>query len=310
MIYLTVWWSIRRPTDTSDGHWPLPKKKPHPTELNHNDTQHWVSSNLSEPPDETSPYDWPTTCRQRPPLNTPQTVTLAAAEDTDLANGSAVFNVTSAGLTTVNVTGTETDNDTQSLVVSSTSLSVTEGLTNTYTELLACRQPHDTPQTVTPTTYEHNIRPTIPSYTPGTHLKLSLTAAEDTDLANGRLIHADDRSVTGTETIRHTSLVVSSTSLSVTEGLTNTFTVRLAYQPAGNVTVSVARASGDTDLSVSGGASLTFTSANWNTPQTVTLTAPKYDLPMVGRVRCIHRSDDVRTNRKITITGVSSTNSQ
>ena len=114
--------------------------------------------------------------------NTPQTVTLAAAEDVDLANGSAVFDVTSAGLTTVSVTGTEADNDTQ-------------------------------------------------------------------------------------------SLVVSSTSLSVTEGLTNTFTVRLAYQPAANVTVSVARASGDSDLTVSGGASLTFTSANWNTPQTVTLAA-------------------------------------
>ena len=35
----------------------------------------------------------------------------------------------------------------------------------------------------------------------------------------------------------------------------------------------MARASGDSDLTVSGGASLTFTSANWNTPQTVTLAA-------------------------------------
>ena len=69
------------------------------------------------------------------------------------------------------------------------------------------------------------------------------------------------------------SLLVSATSLSVTEGATNTFTVRLAYQPAANVTVAVARASGDTDLTVNGGASLTFTSANWNTPQTVTLAA-------------------------------------
>ena len=61
--------------------------------------------------------------------------------------------------------------------------------------------------------------------------------------------------------------------VSVTEGADNTFTVKLAFQPAANVTVSVARASGDTDLTVSGGASLTFTSANWNTAQTVTLAA-------------------------------------
>ena len=37
------------------------------------------------------------------------------------------------------------------------------------------------------------------------------------------------------------SLVVSSTNVSVTEGATNTFTVRLTFQPAANVTVNVAR---------------------------------------------------------------------
>ena len=49
--------------------------------------------------------------------------------------------------------------------------------------------------------------------------------------------------------------------------------MKLAFQPASDVTVSVARVSGDTDLTVSGGASLTFTAANWNTAQTVTLAA-------------------------------------
>jgi hypothetical protein len=42
---------------------------------------------------------------------TPQTVTLAAAEDADSANGSAVFTVSSSGLSSVNVTATEADND-------------------------------------------------------------------------------------------------------------------------------------------------------------------------------------------------------
>ncbi len=69
------------------------------------------------------------------------------------------------------------------------------------------------------------------------------------------------------------ALVVSPLTVGVNEGSTNTFTVRLAVQPPGDRAVSVARVSGDTDLSVTGGASLTFTSANWNTPQTVTLAA-------------------------------------
>ena len=47
----------------------------------------------------------------------------------------------------------------------------------------------------------------------------------------------------------------------------------LSSQPASNVTVTTARASGNTGLSVTGGASLTFTPSNWNTAQTVTLTA-------------------------------------
>ncbi len=69
------------------------------------------------------------------------------------------------------------------------------------------------------------------------------------------------------------SLIVSTTSVSVNEGSTNTFTVRLAAQPTSDVTVNVTRTSGDTDLTVSGGGTLTFTTANWNTPQTVTLSA-------------------------------------
>ncbi|MCY2990807.1 MAG: hypothetical protein NTY19_23450, partial [Planctomycetota bacterium] len=69
------------------------------------------------------------------------------------------------------------------------------------------------------------------------------------------------------------ALVVSTATLSVAEGGTNTFTVKLAAQPTSDVTVSVARQSGDADLTVSGGASLTFTSTNWNATQTVTLAA-------------------------------------
>lgn len=69
------------------------------------------------------------------------------------------------------------------------------------------------------------------------------------------------------------ALVVTPTALSVTEGSTNIFSVQLAVQPSSNVTVTVSRTAGDSDISVSGGASLTFTSSNWNIAQTVTLAA-------------------------------------
>ncbi|MFI5531798.1 glycoside hydrolase family 48 protein [Kitasatospora sp. NPDC051853] len=62
-------------------------------------------------------------------------------------------------------------------------------------------------------------------------------------------------------------------SLSVTQGGTGSIAVKLSAQPSADVTVTTARTSGNTGLSVSGGASLTFTPATWATAQTVTVAA-------------------------------------
>lgn len=59
----------------------------------------------------------------------------------------------------------------------------------------------------------------------------------------------------------------------VPEGATAGFNVSLSANPGKTVTVSVARFSGDTDLTVTSGASLVFNTTNWSTPQTVTLSA-------------------------------------
>ncbi|MBO3748851.1 glycoside hydrolase family 6 protein [Streptosporangiaceae bacterium NEAU-GS5] len=70
------------------------------------------------------------------------------------------------------------------------------------------------------------------------------------------------------------SLVVSAAAVSVPEGSTATYTVRLNIAPTANVTVTnTAATTGDTNITVSSGASLTFTPANFATPQTVTLAA-------------------------------------
>jgi mannose/cellobiose epimerase-like protein (N-acyl-D-glucosamine 2-epimerase family) len=69
------------------------------------------------------------------------------------------------------------------------------------------------------------------------------------------------------------ALVVSTGNVTVPEGSTANFTVKLAAQPTGDVTVNVARTSGDADVSVQAGSSLVFTPTNWNTAQTVMLAA-------------------------------------
>src|SRR5439155_842511 len=70
------------------------------------------------------------------------------------------------------------------------------------------------------------------------------------------------------------SLVLSASSLTFNQGSGGSFAVKLAAQPSSDVILSVARTSGSSNISVTGGANLTFTSLTWNSPQTVTLSAP------------------------------------
>ncbi|MFJ1730795.1 glycoside hydrolase family 48 protein [Streptomyces sp. NPDC088254] len=69
------------------------------------------------------------------------------------------------------------------------------------------------------------------------------------------------------------AVVASTNQLAVQQGKTGAYEVKLSTQPSSNVTVATTRVSGNSGLSVTGGASLTFTPSNWNTPQKVTVTA-------------------------------------
>lgn len=69
------------------------------------------------------------------------------------------------------------------------------------------------------------------------------------------------------------AVVATPAQLGVQQGKSGTFTVSLSTEPASSVTATVARSAGNSGLSVTGGASLTFTPANWSTPQQVTVSA-------------------------------------
>ncbi|MBQ0911301.1 glycoside hydrolase family 48 protein [Streptomyces sp. RM99] len=69
------------------------------------------------------------------------------------------------------------------------------------------------------------------------------------------------------------TVVATPAQLGVQQGESGSFEVKLSKQPTANVTVTTARASGNSGLSVSAGASLTFTPSNWNTAQRVTIAA-------------------------------------
>ncbi len=69
------------------------------------------------------------------------------------------------------------------------------------------------------------------------------------------------------------AITTDQSTLSVPEGGTATFGVKLKQPPSSNLTVSVSRYSGDGDISVQSGSSLTFNSTNYNDYQYVTLAA-------------------------------------
>jgi glucose/arabinose dehydrogenase len=98
------------------------------------------------------------------------------------------------------------------------------------------------------------------------------------------------------------ALVVSTSSLAVTEGGSGTFTVALAAAPAADVTVTVARGAGDSDVTVSGGGSLTFTAGNFSTAQTVTIAAAE-DADNADDSATITISGGGFASRNVTVTG-------
>ena len=125
-------------------------------------------------------------------------------------------------------------------------------------------------------------RLTFTSSTWSTGQTVTVEAASDTDGLNGTATIGHDASgaeyagvtgdVTATEQDTDRKLVTSPSSVTVVEGSFATYTVRLATQPTGTVTVAVSWLQGDADLSVTP-ASLFFTTGNWNTPHTVTVRA-------------------------------------
>lgn len=68
-------------------------------------------------------------------------------------------------------------------------------------------------------------------------------------------------------------LLTDNASVTVPENATVGFQMKLSSAPSANVTVTVSRSSGDTDITVQSGASLTFTTSNWSAYQAVTLVA-------------------------------------
>lgn len=227
--------------------------------------------------------------------NTVRTITVTAGHDDDLEDDSAMISnaVVYVGYqaTAAQVSVTITDDDTASITQSTTSLQVAEGGTSSYT-LVLDHQPNGT-VTVTitqPTNTDVTVDMTTLTFTAANWdmpQEVTVSAAEDTDLDDddATIVHAVSGANYGDATISDISVdvvdndaaagvTVSPTVLNLVEGgESKTYTVKLTSAPTADVTITPI----GTGLTISPSDPLVFTTVNWATEQTVTLTAPEDD---------------------------------
>ena len=231
--------------------------------------------------------------------DTPWTVSVTGVEDADDNSETVTIShsvsgygaVTAAAAVTVSVT----DDEAPGVSVDPPSLSLDEDGTATYTVTLNTQPAANV--TITPTSGDNDavsVEPASLTFTTSnwdTPRTVSVTGVEDDDTNNetvtvshsisgyGAVTAADSVMVTVTDddiTQNDTAGVsVEPTSLSPVEGGTLTYTVTLNTQPAANVTI-IPGSSDSGAVSVEP-ASLTFTTSNWDTPRTVSVTAVQDD---------------------------------
>ena len=227
--------------------------------------------------------------------NVPQTVAVTAINDLDGWNEEATLThaVSGADYEAVNANAvdvTVTDNDLLGLRVSPAEytterVDVTEGTTYSYTLALLTVPLGDVTVEITSNNPDVTVDPTkltiLAAQWNAPHT-VKITAAADPDGEDEPATLAHTVSGYGTYTTGPDFLVqvldrnepgvfIEPTTLAITEGFEDAYSVSLRTEPSGAVTVQVAGHAG-TDVTVMP-ESLTFSSSDWNVPQAVTVTA-------------------------------------
>jgi hypothetical protein len=228
--------------------------------------------------------------------NTPQTVTVTGVNDM-VADGARVYHIITAaaasadpqynGIDVSDVTVINADNDTPGIYVSPMAIAAPEGATGTFSVVLGSQPTANVviplhmqdvsqgtlaPASVTFTTVNWNT-PQVVTVTgiddgvmDGTFINTAFTdAAMSTDLTYGGLNGPD---VTVTHIDRVSIIVTPTTGLVTTEARTvANFTIVLSAAPTANVTVPLGTSDASEGAPLQ--TSVTFTPANWATPQQV-----------------------------------------
>ena len=213
-----------------------------------------------------------------------QTVTVNTVEALDYIDWSGNIIVSSVGYNnatfTVNCKNISVNYG--NIVTSLSSLTILEGNSGTFTVKLGSQPTQNQTVSLSSNNTDVTLSPSTLTFTPSNYNTaqiVTVAVAEDSDETNDSatitLTSSNVSNVTVSVTVDDNDTTVygemslSTTSLTINEGSSGTFTVQLASQPT--ITEVISIASNDTDITVNP-TSLTFTPSDYNTPQTVTVT--------------------------------------
>ena len=225
---------------------------------------------------------------------TAQSVTVTGVADADAVDESVTVTATAASVgdadyqgETATATVTVNDSDTAGLVVDPASLTISEDGTGSFTVKLATQPTANVSVTVSSgDTGAATVPSTVLAFTTanwGTTRAVTVSGVADADGVDELVMVTATASSVGdadydgptaevTVTVTDTDtagVVVDPTTLMISEDGSGSFTVKLATQPSADVSVTVS--SGDTGAVSVATLPLTFTTTDWNTTQTVTV---------------------------------------
>ena len=222
--------------------------------------------------------------------NRNQDIVFSALQDEDVESGLATFRISAPGVADKEVTVTEIDDDGLGFVISPNDdpLKVVEGGTVDVRVTLSAKPSGNITANVSRVSGDEDISVqsggtlnfTPTNYAQG--LTVTLAAEQDADTQQGTATFRIE--APGTELSNKDfrvqeidddalQFVTDTPEVTIEEGGTASFQVKLSAQPSADIETTVSRTSGDLDISVQSGGTLTFTSVNWDTYQTVTLQA-------------------------------------
>ncbi len=217
---------------------------------------------------------------------TPKPLTIAAVNDPDANSIDTTVDVSSTGATTQTIPVHVTDKDTLAIQLDQTgTVIIPEGQSvDVKAHLTAKPNASVTVQVLIPTGSTISVTPTSATFSTtnyGTDQTFHFTAANDantTDEDNNITFHSTTAGIQDValdlheQDKDHLGILVDKTTLTLTEGgASGSINVSLSNQPSSTIMVNLSASNGAVTL---GSTSLSFTTSNWSSPQSVSVTAP------------------------------------